>query len=854
MHKKLEAWMIDRLATRSCEEVLLEFVRHVSTAPRPKPSWEVLMESTRWFPSDAAVKTFLVRALKGGASPDAVRLHELATNLQSTSASCQHNHAPVGYTSCSGSAFNHGDVLFYQPQSCSCPSPAKGRKVCHDLNERVPLIIVVCTPCQHAIWHRLRPKIVCMDSTGGVSTVGVTATAIVAPNQFGRGVPLAFMISSKQTNYEYEVFLSTLQNTLGSAFRPERIVVDKCDAERNAIKTVFPEAKVGLCIFHVYQAVRRHLVQHLKAKDDKALIKQVLAQLHYVQRAANEDEVQAAIATTLQMVQHNKKVLEYLRVHWMTRGELEQWSIAYLGQDRDTLMPVHTNNFVERFFHSLKYKWFRGLRNRDATSLLQTFTHHINAYYCTKTQKGSWQMNRAVRAKVQKDEVIAKRMNDTGKVLPLDKDLGLAVVIALNQDIPQELEAAVDEIRTGWELSDSDEMLDEITAKLAEIKARCCVVALHSRFCSAGHLGGMICVHIRAAAQHFGDLAMFGMDSPYALVSGAPSMSVPLTTYGVACDLPEESGHESHLDDDNGQPVGAQEQEQAADPELWTICTELESLRKRLNDAEFEKRIAIITKMMYNVRDSQPTQRAYRSMFSNRTLAQSKRQAAASRAAGASQGHTPQLVSRAGRIHPSTHTPGLVFTTANARLRELQKSCEQDPTPQGFEKAVQDLRPSRGQVMAAQAALVAEAAVPRAARQLFESLAAERAEISQRMRPPTRAASQSQQPRRYAGLDADEDGADDDDEDAEENDGELDWGDRALASNARGAASVKRRAAPNRTAKWCKRPRTTRRKRSGRALNDDAQDETSDWDEAASQPSIFSQGERASTMADEDAS
>ncbi|XP_004342683.2 hypothetical protein CAOG_08082 [Capsaspora owczarzaki ATCC 30864] len=83
------------------------------------------------------------------------------------------------------------------------------------------------------------------------------------------------------------------------------------------------------------------------------------------------------------------------------------------------------------------------------------------------------------------------------------------------------------------------------------------------------------------------------------------------------------------------------------------------------------------------------------------------------------------------------------------RLRELQKSCEQDPTTQGFEKAVQDLRPSRGQVMAAQAALVAEAAVPRAARQLFESLAPERAEISQRMRPPTRAASQSQQPRRY---------------------------------------------------------------------------------------------------------
>ncbi|XP_004364615.1 hypothetical protein CAOG_01747 [Capsaspora owczarzaki ATCC 30864] len=189
------------------------------------------------------------------------------------------------------------------------------------------------------------------------------------------------------------------------------------------------------------------------------------------------------------------------------------------------------------------------------------------------------------------------------------------------------------------------------------------------------------------------------------------------------------------------------------------------------------------------------------------------------------------------------------------RLRELQKSCEQDPTTQGFEKAVQDLRPSRGQVMAAQAALVAEAAVPRAARQLFESLAPERAEISQRMRPSTRAASQSQQPRRYAGLDADEAGADDDDdEDAEENDGELDWGDGALASNARVAASVKRRAAPNRTAKWCKRPRTTRRKRSGRALNDDAHDETSDLDEAASQPSIFSQGETASTIADEDAS
>jgi hypothetical protein len=77
----------------------------------------------------------------------------------------------------------------------------------------------------------------------------------------GHGIPIAFMVS---TNEDTNAYLTFLTSVFDSEFHPDVVVVDKSDAEINAInifrtrlKTASPTPMV--CFFHVMHAVHRHM-------------------------------------------------------------------------------------------------------------------------------------------------------------------------------------------------------------------------------------------------------------------------------------------------------------------------------------------------------------------------------------------------------------------------------------------------------------------------------------------------------------------------------------------------------------------------------------------------------------------
>jgi len=98
-------------------------------------------------------------------------------------------------------------------------------------------------------------------------------TVVVQNSITGTGIPVAFLLSRSKDGKTLANWLKALTNFLRTRsqtetrYSPNVAIVDQGASERYAIQTVFPEAAVLLCCFHVYKAIREKLPEHLQLMD-----------------------------------------------------------------------------------------------------------------------------------------------------------------------------------------------------------------------------------------------------------------------------------------------------------------------------------------------------------------------------------------------------------------------------------------------------------------------------------------------------------------------------------------------------------------------------------------------------------
>ena len=104
-----------------------------------------------------------------------------------------------------------------------------------------------------------------MDSTGGVVRYGYPLTALAVADEFGNGVPVAFMISNAESADEVQLFVKTVQEQVtkdfaevgGGECRFKNMMIDKSKAEMSGLSLL--EIFWVLCWFHVLQELQRFL-------------------------------------------------------------------------------------------------------------------------------------------------------------------------------------------------------------------------------------------------------------------------------------------------------------------------------------------------------------------------------------------------------------------------------------------------------------------------------------------------------------------------------------------------------------------------------------------------------------------
>ncbi|XP_011270957.1 hypothetical protein CAOG_09239, partial [Capsaspora owczarzaki ATCC 30864] len=215
-HPEIKEWVMD-LVRKGCSEASIVAQLEGPTLnppPRPLSSWNVPYTSGRWYPTKDAIRMMIVNSssekLHG---TDQQRIDQFLAS--SSSYACSHPHSLYPDGQCPGESQygDKSDVIYHQFVHCDCQS-------CLEISLKESNILILMTPCQRATWDALRPKVLFLDSTFSVNRYDWATTALVAADEAGAGVPLAFMISDRDREHEYARFLSEVKHAVGEAFNP----------------------------------------------------------------------------------------------------------------------------------------------------------------------------------------------------------------------------------------------------------------------------------------------------------------------------------------------------------------------------------------------------------------------------------------------------------------------------------------------------------------------------------------------------------------------------------------------------------------------------------------------------------
>lgn len=125
--------------------------------------------------------------------------------------------------------------------------------------EETPFTIIILNPIMIRAHKRdFSSRMIFVDSSGSCDQTSTSVTFILAAAKTG-AIPLKCVFHSDQSEANYTLVFNLLRESLGAdGFNglgyPKIIMTDDSTAERNALRTVFPESIVLLCSFHFCQA------------------------------------------------------------------------------------------------------------------------------------------------------------------------------------------------------------------------------------------------------------------------------------------------------------------------------------------------------------------------------------------------------------------------------------------------------------------------------------------------------------------------------------------------------------------------------------------------------------------------
>ena len=254
-----------------------------------------------------------------------------------------------------------------------------------------PLVVAVCTPLM-ARAHRLvrqAGELVYCDSTSSLDRYN-SPTFIMSTCTAAGGIPLGVVITSGESEETITEAFSYLRMVLppdafyGRGIKgPENCITDDCSAERNALRSTWPDMSLLLCIFHYLQCWWSWLWDSKQgiSKEDRQPIINLVKRMVYTTSEDNlSNRYEALMKDSEDGYVHKYPHLGHrLQQFWERRSE---WALSY-RVDR-MMRGNHTNNYAEAGIRILKEIVFGRIKAYNLIQMFEFITNTMEKYFINR--------------------------------------------------------------------------------------------------------------------------------------------------------------------------------------------------------------------------------------------------------------------------------------------------------------------------------------------------------------------------------------------------------------------------------------------------------------------------------------
>ena len=246
-------------------------------------------------------------------------------------------------------------------------------------NDDGEVIVAVCDSLSRRV-HKVLPQagdIVYVDATSNLDRQDSKLVKFMTCSPAG-GLPLGFVVTSSESEKVLTEAFTEFKRILpddafakrGKEIGPTLFMTDDANAEINALRKVWPTAKLLLCVWHVLNAVWRWLWDndHKVKKDDRPYLLKKFRKLLYAKTTAEYGEVKEDMLKDAICLQY-PNYIKHLDQAYLHRKEV--WAISVRNEEKLPTHSTNTSNFVEASFRITKDVQFNRTKAYNLADLLE---------------------------------------------------------------------------------------------------------------------------------------------------------------------------------------------------------------------------------------------------------------------------------------------------------------------------------------------------------------------------------------------------------------------------------------------------------------------------------------------------
>lgn len=257
-------------------------------------------------------------------------------------------------------------VRFYKQQGSDMPGSSTFAKE--------DFALVLMTEAQEDLLKELGSGTVCIDSTHGTTGYDFQVTTLLVLDEYGSGLPVAYMISNRTNTPTMQAFFESLKSTTGEV-HAAYFMSDDAQEYYKAWSSVMGKPKNKLlCIWHVDKNWRNKILSLIKGRQQQVDAYMNLRMLMECTSTAELDELIDLFLSSGDPSQPElQDLLAYFKENYADRRE--EWALSYRLPD-----GVSTNMHLERMHGTLKHSVLEGKKNKRVDKLISALfdlTHHF---------------------------------------------------------------------------------------------------------------------------------------------------------------------------------------------------------------------------------------------------------------------------------------------------------------------------------------------------------------------------------------------------------------------------------------------------------------------------------------------